>query len=338
MIDLLHIAPWAALTCVVTLIVLWLLVRLLPDRPVLALTLVAVIPLLAALGFVVAISGFMFTPQLRWVLLACSLVAIVLVPASFVVGRQLSERTLRVQAERAQEQARGETHRELVGWVSHDLRTPLAGIRAMAEALEDRVVEQPDDVQKYGAQIGGEARRLSAMVDDLFELSRITSGRLDVDLDAVVVDEIVHRASEGLRATARDRGVELDIEVPRLTARAGAAELDRVVHNLVVNAVRHTPPGGRVSVRGETEGADVVLRVTDGCGGITPEDLPRVFEAGYRGSAARSPERDTLGAGAGLGLSIVRGLVEAQDGTVSVANVPGGCTFEVRLAAVDSAL
>ncbi len=333
MIDVLHIAPWAVLTCVVTLGLLWVLVRVCRDRPVLALTLVAVVPLLAALGFVVAISGFMFTPQLGWVVLACSLVAVVLVPSSFVVGRQLSARTLRIQAERAQERARGETHRELVSWVSHDLRTPLAGIRAMAEALEDRVVEDPEDVQVYGAQIGGEARRLSAMVDDLFELSRISSGRLAVKLVPVEVDRVVQLATDGLAGVARDRGVDLDIAVPPLTALASGPELDRVVHNLVVNAVRHTAPGRQVLVRGATEDGQAVLRVTDGCDGIAPEDLPRVFDAGYRGSTSRSPERDTLGAGAGLGLAIVRGLVHAQEGRVAVSNVPGGCCFEVRLAA-----
>ena len=333
MIDLLHIAPWAVLTAVVTLGILGVLVRVCRDRPVVALTLVAVVPLLAALLFVVAISGFMFTPQLGWVLLACSLVAVVLVPACLVVGRQLSARTLRVQAERAQEEARSESHRELVGWVSHDLRTPIAGIRAMAEALEDRVVEDPDDVQGYGAQIGGEARRLTAMVDDLFELSRISSGRLAVRLVPVELDRVVHLATEGLVSVARDRGVDLDIAVPAMTALASGPELDRVVHNLVVNAVRHTAPGRQVLVRGSSEEGQAVLRVIDGCDGIAGEDLPRVFEAGYRGSTSRSPERETLGAGAGLGLAIVRGLVHAQSGAVAVRNVPGGCCFEVRLAA-----
>lgn len=335
MIDLLHIAPWAALTCAVTTVVLWGLTRRLRHRPELTLTLVAVVPLTAALAFVVGIGGFMFTPQLGWVLLACSLIAAMLVPASVLVGRQLSLRVLQAQRAQARASARIESQREVVAWVSHDLRTPLAAIRAMGEALAERVVDDPADVQRFGAQLSREAQRLSGMVDDLMELSRIRAGQSQLRLEPVDLDHVVGHASASLGQVARERGVSLHIAVPPLSVLGSGPELDRVVNNLLVNAVRHTCPGGVVSVDGERTGGEAVLRVRDECRGISPEELPRVFEAGYRGSAARTPEHDRLGAGAGLGLAIVHGLIQAQHGDVSVRNVPGGCCFEVRL--VDAA-
>lgn len=332
MIDLLHIAPWAALTCAVTTAALWALLRRLGQRPALALTLVAVVPLLAALLFVIGIGGFMFTSQLGWVLLACSLIAVMLVPASVLVGRQVSLRVLQAQRAQAQATARIEAQREVVAWVSHDLRTPLAAIRAMGEALEERVVDDPSDVERFGAQLSREAQRLSGMVDDLLELSRIRAGQSHMRLEPVELDRVVHLATAALGPVARERGVDLHIAVPPLSVLGSGPELDRVVNNLIVNAVRHTCPGGVVTVDGERAGTHAVLRVTDECDGISPEELPRVFEAGYRGSSARTPEHDSLGAGAGLGLAIVQGLIQAQHGQVSVQNVPGGCCFEVRLA------
>jgi signal transduction histidine kinase len=302
-----------------------------------SLALVSAVPLLAALGFVVAISGFMFTEQLGWTLVTCALVGAILVPGSVLLGQQFTRRTLAIELRRAEERAREQSHRELIAWISHDLRTPLAGIKAMAEALEDQVVEDPAEVSDYGARIGRESNRLGSMVDDLFELSRISSGALDLRLEPIALDELVGEAAASLRPVATTRGVQLDVDLPSLVGLGSGREMERVVQNLMVNAVRHTRPGQSVRVRGGGGPADAWLTITDGCGGIPADELPRVFDVGFRGTTARSPEASPLSPGAGLGLAIVKGLMAAQDGKVSVDNVPMGCCFTVSLPAAELA-
>ncbi len=332
--SLLHIAPWAVLTCVATIALLWLLLRRLDARPRVALALVVSVPLLAALVFVVAISGFMFTEQLGWTLVTCALVGVMLVPGSVLLGQQFTQRTLALEARRAQERAGEAARRDLIAWISHDLRTPLAGIKAMSEALEDRVVDDPGDVSGYGARIGREATRLGSMVDDLFELSRISSGALDLRLEPIALDALVGELAGGLRPIASSRGVDIDVALPSgLTATGAGRELERVAANLLANAVRHTRAGGTVRVRGGAAGTQAWISVADGCGGIPPGDLGYVFDLGFRGTAARSPDASELSPGAGLGLAIVKGLVEAQGGEVGVRNITGGCCFTVRLPA-----
>jgi signal transduction histidine kinase len=326
-----HIAPWALLTCAVTIVLLWGLLRAFRQHPAISLGLVVAVPLLAALGFVVAISGFMFTEELGWTLVTCVLVGVMLVPGSVLIGQQFARRTLAAEARRAEEHAREVGHRELIAWLSHDLRTPLAGIKAMAEALEDGLVDVPAEVRDYGARIGTGATRLGGMVDDLFELSRISSGALDLRPEPIALHELVDEAARGLGPVASSRGVRLDVDLPEVVGLGSGHEMERVVQNLMVNAVRHTRTGRQVQVRGGHDGSGTWLAITDGCGGIPLEDLARVFDVGYRGSAARSTEGAPLGAGAGLGLAIVKGLVDAQSGQVSVRNVGQGCCFTVRL-------
>lgn len=336
--DFLHIAPWALLTCAVAIAILWLLLQVFSQRTAVSLALLVIVPLSAALGFVVAISGFMFTPQLGWTLITCALIGLMLVPGTVLLGQQYARRTLAAETRRAQERAREESHRDLIAWLSHDLRTPLAGIKAMAEALEDRVVDEPGDVSEYGARIGRESGRLGTMVDDLFELSRINSGSLRLRPEPVALDQLVHEAASGLRPVAAARGVGLDVTLPPIVGQASGKEIERVVRNLMVNAVRHTEPGRMVTVRGGRDGEGAWLSVTDGCGGIPDDDLPRVFEVGFRGNAARSPEAEPLSPGAGLGLAIVRGLMTAQHGSVAVSNVAGGCCFRLTLPPADQTL
>ncbi len=230
-----------------------------------------------------------------------------------------------------------ESRRELVSWVSHDLRTPLAGLRAMTEALEDGMAEDP---ARYHLQMRHEVDRMVRMVDDLFELSRIQAGLLEPALEPVHVGDLVSEAIAGADPIARSVGVHLGGSVEDgLTVNGDAAGLSRVVGNLVVNAIRHTPADGVVAIRGERRGDEVVLSVSDGCGGIPDEDLERVFDLAWRGSAARTPDRDPdragglLGSGAGLGLAIVRGIVEAHHGAVDVRNEQPGCRFLIRLPA-----
>jgi len=242
-----------------------------------------------------------------------------LIDTEFVDARNLL--TQARQREAALEQSR----RELVAWVSHDLRTPLAGMRAMAEALEDGVAPDP---ARYHRQIRRDVDRLSQMVDDLFELSRIRSGGLSLTLDHVDLRDLVSDVVSGTSAMASVRGVALDAEADTASLRADAAGLGRVLTNLVVNAIRHTPADGTVHVAAVRDGDDVVVTVTDACGGIPDADLDKVFEPGWRGTVARTPGPD---GGAGLGLAIARGIVEAHQGRISVRNTDHGCRFDVRL-------
>jgi signal transduction histidine kinase len=228
------------------------------------------------------------------------------------------------------ERALESSRRELVAWVSHDLRTPIAGIRAMVEALDDGVVAEPDEVRRYHLQLITEADRLARLVDDLFDLSRIEAGTLAVSVERVALGELVSDVVASAAVMAGAKGVRVD---GRLHGRppevaASAPELTRVVRNLLDNAIRHTPPGGTVEVAvcGGDDHAEV--SVLDGCGGMPAHDLDRVFDLAYRGDAARTPSAT---GGAGLGLAIARGLVDALDGDIAVHNETGGCRFTVRL-------
>lgn len=242
------------------------------------------------------------------------------------LGRELASTAARLAESRERERALERSRRELVAWVSHDLRTPLAGLRAMAEALEDGVATDP---LRYHTQIRMSVDRLAGMVDDLFEMSRIHAGALRLSLARVPLHDLVDEAVVGADPLARARGVLLsaDVRTP-LAVRVDPKELSRALTNLVANAIRHTPSDGSVHVEATERDGCAVLAVTDACGGIPDSDLDRVFEVAWRGTAARTPEPL---AGAGLGLAIVRGIVEAHSGEVDVRNVVGGCRFEVRL-------
>jgi signal transduction histidine kinase len=244
------------------------------------------------------------------------------------------ERALLAQTEeRARADQAEQTRRDLVAWVSHDLRTPLAGMRAMAEALEDGVAEDP---ARYHRQMRTEVDRLSGMVDDLFQLSRIHAGSLQLAREQIAMQDVVGDVLAGVEPLAAARGVHLSADAESVPVHADAHELGRALGNLVANAVRHTPDDGTVQVSAVRQTDDwVVVSVTDMCGGIPADEITRVFDVGWRGSPARTPGSD---GGAGLGLSIVRGIVEAHDGVVTVTNVDGGCCFEVRLPPTASAV
>ncbi|MDT0347723.1 sensor histidine kinase [Streptomyces litchfieldiae] len=245
------------------------------------------------------------------------------------LARQFADTNAKLAASRERERALESSRRELVAWISHDLRSPLAGLRAMAEALEDGIAEDP---ARYHRQIRGEVERLSSMVGDLFELSRIQAGSLALAPTRMSVYDLISDAIAGADALARERGVLLaDHGVEPVPVEVDGKEMSRVLANLLVNAIRHTPADGTVAVSAGRRAGSVVLSVTDGCGGIPAEDLPRVFDTGWRGTDARTPP-----AGAGLGLAIVRGIVEAHAGRTGVRNVPGGCRFEVILPAAGS--
>src|SRR4029078_13017532 len=175
--------------------------------------------------------------------------------------------------------------RELVSWVSHDLRTPLAGMRAMTEALEDGMATDPD---RYHRQIRTEVDRMVRMVDDLFELSRIHAGVLRLSPQPVALGEVVSEGIAGAASVAGARGVRLGGQVEEdVLVTADPAGLSRVVSNLLMNAIRHTPADGVVEVSARAVADGVELSVVDACGGMSEEDIPRVFDVGWQGSSAR---------------------------------------------------
>jgi signal transduction histidine kinase len=234
-------------------------------------------------------------------------------------------------ASRQRERSLDAARRELVAWVSHDLRSPIASIRAMSEALEDGVVDDDLSVARYHRAIRQESERLGLLVDDLFELSRISAGVVDAKQPFVPLAELVLDVLGAAEPAAAAKGVAVvapmndlpDVLVP-------ASDLRRVLHNLLDNAVRHTSTGGTVQIDAKVKGATVEIGVSDQCGGIPSADLPRVFEVAFRGDAARTRDR----AGGGLGLAIARGLVEAHAGSIHVANGNDGCRFTLQLPVV----
>ncbi|MEV0355683.1 HAMP domain-containing sensor histidine kinase [Nocardia sp. NPDC050697] len=292
------------------------------------------IPILSALAGMVAVSGLMFTDELHHTLVVLGVVATVTLPAAVLLGRQQARKTVWERQIRDQERAAEQSRRELVAWVSHDLRTPLAGIRAMAEALADGVVTGDADVTRYAGQIGREVHRLGGMVDDLFDMSKISAGALRLDLGPVDLRELVDEVLAANRPTAERAAIALHAEHPatRVTVAADDRALVRVLSNLVCNAIAHTPPGGRVAISAGTGDGHAWARVDDTGPGIAEPDLPRIFDIAYRGTAARSPvAAGGLPAGSGMGLAIAAGLVHAHAGAISAENREQGCRFEVRL-------
>ncbi|WP_283139615.1 sensor histidine kinase [Rhizohabitans arisaemae] len=245
------------------------------------------------------------------------------------ISKALEEAHESLREARERERALDASRRELVAWVSHDLRTPLAGLRAMAEALEDGIIDDPATVQRYYGQIRLEAGRLTQMVDDLFELSRINAGALSLSRHRIGLDDLVADTLAGVEALARAKGVRLHgASQGMLPVEVDSGEVGRALRNLVVNAIRHTPADGSVSVQAGVVDGMACVSVSDACGGIPEDDLPRVFEVAFRGSAARTPGPD---GGAGLGLAIARGIVEAHMGAIGVCNTGPGCRFMIRL-------
>jgi signal transduction histidine kinase len=230
---------------------------------------------------------------------------------------------------RDRERALEASRRELVAWVSHDLRTPLAGLRAMAEALEDGVVSDRVTVSRYHTQIRKETDRLTVMIDDLFELSRIHAGALRLVKRQVELAELIDEALTSAEPVARAKGVELrGYAVASPPVLVDTAEVGRALRNLLSNAIRHTPARGSVEVVADEGAGQARISVSDSCGGIPAEHLSRVFDVAFRGQPARTPGPDE---GAGLGLSIARGIIEAHAGRIGVRNVGPGCQFAIWL-------
>ena len=203
-----------------------------------------------------------------------------------------------------------DARRELVAAASHDLRTPIASITAMLEAIEDGLAEPSE----YLGPLQDQARRLGALVEDLFELARIDAGALAEELRVISLGSLVDSCLRGFEAEARARNVRLEqrLETPPPAARCAPEQVERVLLNLLTNALRHTPSDGTVAVVLVSEDDHVRVSVEDTGEGIDPETASRMFDRFWRADSSRN---GTTGS-TGLGLAIARGLVEAQGGRI----------------------
>jgi signal transduction histidine kinase len=217
-----------------------------------------------------------------------------------------------------------DARRELVAAASHDLRTPIASISAMLEAIDDGLAEP----EEYIAPLRDQARRLGTLVDDLFELARIDAGALVFESRSVPLAPIIDACLSGFEAQARAQNVQLEqhVQPAAADARCAPEHVERVLLNLLTNALRHTPSDGTVAVAVTSADDHVQVSVEDDGEGISAEAASRMFDRFWRGDSARN------GAGAGLGLAIARGLVEVQGGTIwAEARTSGGARVSFTL-------
>ncbi len=311
-----------------------LALRFLRNRPtVVVLGVVAVVAAIVVVASVI-ITGSLMIDSPR---ILATLVAAVVASAcmGLVLAGFLGQHRLALMHER--ESALEASRRDLVAWVSHDLRSPLAALRAMAEALLDDVVTDPDTVARYHRQILDETMHLSRLVDDLFLLSRIAAGALRLDRRPIDATEAARRAVAASGPSAQAKGIAIDVTGPAdpVVVDADPEQLSRALRNLVTNAVQYSRAGTAVSVSvariGHGRRGEALVAVRDGCGAIDGP-IERLFEVGYRAESSRPrAEADGETGGAGLGLAIARGITEAHGGILMAHQDIGGCRFELRL-------
>ncbi len=216
--------------------------------------------------------------------------------------------------------------RELVAWVSHDLRTPLASMRAMMEALADGMVA---DVSAYHRKIIAQTDEMAVLVNDLLELSKIQAGTMAVNMEPMDLYDLVSDAIADLAPLAERRNIEVNGDrVQSTLAAIDSASLGRAVRNVMMNALMYTKRGSTVYIAVNAEPGWATVVVEDACGGIPAQDLPKLFSTGWRRDSGRS--RNAF-SGAGVGLSMVAGIVQIHHGTVEVENAGDGCRFSLRI-------
>jgi signal transduction histidine kinase len=228
-----------------------------------------------------------------------------------------------IEAEREVEAQR----RDLMTSISHDLRTPLASMRAMVEAVNDGVVSDPETVRRYAGEMHRSTMALVAMVDDLFELAQADAASFAADRRQLVpLAEIVDLSLDVWTPEAARRGIRLSVDLGEAGRCLCSPRLGRVVHSLVDNAIRYTPAGGRVTVRAESGPEGIRVAVEDTGAGIAADHLARIFEPFWRADPARS------GRGAGLGLTLAKRIVEGLGGEIRATSTPErGSRFDVSL-------
>ncbi len=249
------------------------------------------------------------------------------------LAQTFNEMASQLQAAQQKQQKLETMRRNLVAWAGHDLRTPLASIQVMIEALADGVVDDPATVQRYLNTAQRDVDTLSHLIDDLFDLAQFDAGGFQLDRHPTSIEDLVSNAIERFSELASRReitiyGQVLDPDIGLVDV--DAQKIERVLDNLIGNALRHTPAGGKISVLLGTTAEGVQIEVHDSGEGIRAEDMPYIFDQFYRSERSRS--RAT--GGSGLGLAISKAIVEAHDGRIW-ATSETGASFLLYLAAVE---
>lgn len=247
-------------------------------------------------------------------------------PELWMLARTLDEMAERLQQAQARERDAEAVRRDLISAVSHDLRTPLASLRAMVEAVADEVIDDPASLRRYSFEMGRSVDQLSKLVDDLFELAQLEAGVIATETRRSRLGEIVETALATVAVPAAEKGLRLVAEVDTTADLTCSPRLERVLLNLLHNAVQHTPANGTVRLAATLRDDWIELAVENTGSGIRREDLDRVFDPFFRADPARH------GPGAGLGLALARRIVEAMGGRISAESVAaGGARFAVSL-------
>jgi signal transduction histidine kinase len=248
-------------------------------------------------------------------------------PELDTLARTLDEMAATLEAAHVRERAQEGMRRDLITTVSHDLRTPLASLRAMVEAIDDRVVSDEASLRRYVAEMRRSVTQLSSLVDDLFELVQLDAGAIEAETARARLGDIVMSSMAAVAMQAEEKGLVLETEMAGVEDVRCSPRVGRVLQNLLVNAVRHTPADGSVRLDARREGNRLRLAVEDTGEGIAPENLDRVFDPFFREDPARS------GPGAGLGLALAKRIVEAMGGRIVAETMPtaSGARFAVDL-------
>ena len=245
------------------------------------------------------------------------------------LARSMDEAADRLRTARDREHQAEQMRRDLIVAVSHDLRTPLASLRAMVEAIDDGVVEDVPTVRRYVGEMRRSVDQLVGMVEDLFELTQLDAGAIRAETARASVEDVVRSAVSAIEPTAELKGLTVVTDLAGAAGASCSPRLVRVLQNLLVNAIRHTPPDGTVRIEAVRTDRGLVLAVEDTGEGIADADLPRVFEPFFRADQARG------GGGSGLGLALAQRIVQAMGGSIAAERRPAasGARFAVELPA-----
>ena len=247
-----------------------------------------------------------------------------------ILAHAFNEMAFNLESARQRQEELDESRRDLIAWISHDLRTPLTSIRAMLEALGDKMIDDPATEERYLKTVQHEIRGLSHLIDDLFTVSQMDAGGLTLDCQSNSLGDLISDTIESFSELAVRQNVTLEGSVDERVDPVwmDTRQLGRVLDNLVSNALHYTPSGGRISISAARQVEEILVNVKDNGEGIRIEDLPHIFDRFYRGEKSRS--RGT--GGAGLGLAIASGVIEAHGGKIWVESHSGdGTCFSFSL-------
>jgi signal transduction histidine kinase len=215
--------------------------------------------------------------------------------------------------------------RELIAWIGHDLQTPLTSISAIIEALADGMIQDPETEQRYFNTARKNISSLSHLIDDMFQMAQIDTGGLELNIESVSILDLISDSLESFTELAKRRDISLqgsvsdDLGEVQIDAR----RINRVLYNLIDNALNHTPDQGSVEVRANAANQGILVDVIDSGSGISENDLPYIFDLFYRGDISR---RSSIG-GTGIGLAISKGIIDAHGGEIEVESQPGRTKF-----------